>query len=126
LCIRTLDLGFVALRLPHQQRRGLAVERISRIRVAQELWQKHLENVDHVVHWRPRLIDDVEADGAGELVDVGVEDAVYEADARALVGVLVWELDVDFPEAAFEGGWRGVSGVWDWLGYLLTYFLRDP
>jgi hypothetical protein len=75
------------------------------------LWQEDLEDVDHVVHWRPGLVDDVEADGARQFVDVGVEDAVYEADAWALVGVLVWELDVDFPEAAFEGGCRRLAGV---------------
>lgn len=40
----------------------------------------------------------------GQLVDIGVEDAVHEADAGALVGVLVGQLDVDLPEAALEGG----------------------
>lgn len=38
-----------------------------------------------------------------QLVDVGVEDAVREAYTGRLVGVGVGELDVDFPEAAFEG-----------------------
>lgn len=44
-------------------------------------------------------------DGGGnvQLVDVGVEDAVHEAYARALVGVLIGELDVDFPKATGEG-----------------------
>lgn len=44
--------------------------------------------------------------GGGEnvqLVDVGVEDAVHEADAGGFVWVLVGELNVDFPEAALEG-----------------------
>ena len=66
------------------------------------------------------MIDHVEADGAGpgegdqkgtvglltgkglQLVDVGVEDAIHEANARAFVGVLVGQFDVDFPEAALK------------------------
>jgi hypothetical protein len=41
-----------------------------------------------------------------------VEYPVHEADARALVWVLVWQLDVDLPEAAFEGscGWSAEVG----------------
>ena len=38
-----------------------------------------------------------------QLVYVGVEDAVREADAGRLVGVLVGQLDVDFPDTTFEG-----------------------
>lgn len=38
-----------------------------------------------------------------QLVDVGMEDAVDETNARRLVGIIVGELDVDFPVAAFEG-----------------------
>jgi len=34
-----------------------------------------------------------------------VEDAVDEADAGRFVGVLVGQLDVDFPQAAGEGCW---------------------
>ena len=37
-----------------------------------------------------------------QLVDVWMEDPVYEADARALVRILIWELHVDFPKAAGE------------------------
>ena len=44
--------------------------------------------------------------GCGErrvqLIDVWVEDAVHEADARTLVWVLVGELNVHFPESAHE------------------------
>ena len=39
-----------------------------------------------------------------QLIYVRVEDAVHETDAGAFVGVLVGELDVDFPETAGEGG----------------------
>jgi hypothetical protein len=41
--------------------------------------------------------------GALQLIDVGVEYPVHETNARALVRILVWEFDVDFPEAAGEG-----------------------
>ena len=34
-----------------------------------------------------------------------MEYPVYETDARRFVGILVWELDVDFPEAAGKRGW---------------------
>jgi hypothetical protein len=90
------------------------------------LRDEDLEDVDHVVHGRPCLVDDVEAYRAGatcvsalstdyrarrcvffeqnvQFIDVGVEYPVHEADARTLVRVLVWQLDVDLPEAALEG-----------------------
>ena len=51
-----------------------------------------------------------------QLIDVGVEDAVHEADAGAFVGVLVWELDVDFPESAGERCCGGVSLVHRGMG----------
>jgi hypothetical protein len=38
-----------------------------------------------------------------QLIDVWMEDAVHEADARRFVRVLVWYFDVDFPVAAGEG-----------------------
>ena len=37
-----------------------------------------------------------------QLVDIGMEYPVHEADTRALVGVLVWQLDVDLPQSADE------------------------
>ena len=62
-----------------------------------------------------------------QLVDVGVEYAVHETYAWALVGILVGELDVDFPEATGEGRWKAVCGQimlgpWGMMG---TYSLRD-
>jgi hypothetical protein len=38
-----------------------------------------------------------------QLVDVGVEDAVHKPNARALVRVLIRQLNVDLPETALEG-----------------------
>jgi hypothetical protein len=34
-----------------------------------------------------------------------VEDAVDEADAGRLVGILIWDFDMDLPVTAGEGGW---------------------
>lgn len=42
-----------------------------------------------------------------QLVDVGMEDAVREADAGRLVRVGIRELDVDLPQTTFEGGVGG-------------------
>ena len=39
-----------------------------------------------------------------QFVDVWVEYTVDKTDAGGLVGILVGKLDVDFPEAAGEGG----------------------
>jgi len=39
-----------------------------------------------------------------QLINVGMEDAIDEAYAGALVGILVGQLDVDFPGAALERG----------------------
>lgn len=68
---RTPDLGIVALLIPHEKRGSLAVERVGRVRVAQELREENVEDVDHVEHGRPRLVDHVEADRTRELIDVG-------------------------------------------------------
>ena len=61
----TLDLDIICLWLFHQKRRRLAVQRIRRIGVAQELWEEDFEDVDHVVHGRPCLVDHVKAYRAG-------------------------------------------------------------
>jgi hypothetical protein len=37
-----------------------------------------------------------------QFIDIWVEDAVYEANARALVRVLVGQFDVDLPETSLE------------------------
>ena len=38
-----------------------------------------------------------------QFIDIGMEDAVDEADTWTLVGILIWELDMDLPKAASEG-----------------------
>jgi len=49
------------------------------------------------------LVDDIEADGAGEFINVWVKYSVDEADARALVWILIGQLDVDLPETTLKG-----------------------
>lgn len=71
------------------------------------MWKEDFEDVDHIVHGRPGLVDDVETDRTGELVDVWVEYSVDEADAGRLVGVLVGDFDVNLPVAAGERGLVG-------------------
>lgn len=44
-----------------------------------------------------------------QLVNVRMEDAVHEAYAGRLVGVVIWELDMDLPEAALKRRCRLVS-----------------
>jgi len=39
-----------------------------------------------------------------QLIDVGVEDSVYEADARRLVRVRIRKLDVNLPCSTFKRG----------------------
>jgi hypothetical protein len=104
----TFDLHIIRLWILHQHRSSLSIQRIGRIGVSQQLRQKDLEDVDHIVHGRPSLVDDVETHAAGQLVDVGMEDAIDKADAWRLVRVLVGELDVDFPETAEKGCCKSV------------------
>ncbi len=43
--------------------------------------------------------------GEGEqLINIWVVDLVLETDRRRFVGIIVWDLDVHAPEAAFVGG----------------------
>lgn len=55
----------------------------------------------------PGLVDDVEADGAGGLVDVGMVDPVHEADGGALEGVLHGEVHLHIipPFPSQTQGW---------------------
>jgi hypothetical protein len=103
--VHTFDLGIVALGFPHQKRGCFTIKRVCGVGVSQELWEKDFEDVDHVVHWRPCLVDDVEADGAGavyaldhfarcsrlhiQLIDIRVEDPVHKADTWTFVRVLI-------------------------------------
>lgn len=118
----TFHLSLIGLWLPHHQCCCFAIQRIGRIGIAEELRQEDLKDVDHVVHGRPGLVDDVQTDrtraeidlsaretGAApqqsnsQLINVGVEDAVDKANAWALVRILVREFDVNFPMTASEG-----------------------
>lgn len=61
----TFHFSVVGLGLAHEHGCCFAVERVGRVGVAEELREEDLEDVDHVVHGGPGLVDDVEADGAG-------------------------------------------------------------
>jgi len=60
--MHTLNLGIVAPGLAHQKCGSLSVKRVGWVRVPQQLWEEDLENIDHVEHGRPCLVDNVEAD----------------------------------------------------------------
>lgn len=60
-CKCTPDFGFVAFRLSHHQSCRLAIERVLRVRIPQQLGEEDFEDVDHVEHGRPCLVDNVEA-----------------------------------------------------------------
>lgn len=79
---------------------SVAVQRVDGVRVGEQLRQERFEHVDQVVHGRPCLVDDVEADGAGCLVDVGMKDAVHEADGGRLERILVGQVHAHLPHAA--------------------------
>lgn len=49
-----------------------------------------------------------------QLVDVWVKDAVHEANARALIRVLIGQFHVNFPMPASEGSWRFWSARGHW------------
>lgn len=70
--MRTFDFRLVYLGLAHQERSSFAVQRIGGVRVAEELGQKDFEDVDHVEHGRPCLVDDVQADRAGTIAYISV------------------------------------------------------
>lgn len=56
----TPNFGLVILGFPNQQRSRLAIQGVRWIRVPQQLGQENLEDVDHVEHWRPSLVDDIQ------------------------------------------------------------------
>jgi hypothetical protein len=41
--------------------------------------------------------------GDVQLIDIGMKYSVHEANAGALIGILVGELDMDLPKSAGEG-----------------------
>jgi len=66
----TFDLGIVARGISHEEGGGLTVEGVGRVRVAEKLREEDLEDVDHVKHGRPGLIDNIEAHGPGPSIHV--------------------------------------------------------
>ena len=60
----TFHPRFVCFGISHKQCGSFSVEWVCWIWVAEELGKEDLEYVDHVKHWRPGLVDDVEANRA--------------------------------------------------------------
>jgi hypothetical protein len=58
--VLTPNFGVVCAWFPNQHGSSFAVERIGGVGVSQELREENLEDVDHIEHWRPGLVDDVE------------------------------------------------------------------
>lgn len=44
-----------------------------------------------------------------QFVNVGMEDLVHESDAGRLERVLIWELNVDLPDATSERSWDSMK-----------------
>lgn len=109
LCL-TFDLGLVTLWLAHHERRRLAVERVRWVRVAQQLRQEHLEDVEHVVHGRPRLVDDVEADTTRPAV---CQSCVGSCRCKTCISsILGWKMRFTKPMLGdLYGYWSG-SSTW--------------
>ena len=97
---------------------GFVVQRVSGVWVKQQLWQKYFENIYQVVHWRPSLIDYIQTYRARtlklkfeseqrtreylRLVDVRMENPVFEADGRRLVRVHIRQPHLNFPKSLQE------------------------
>lgn len=62
MCRRALHFRVVALRFSHEKGGRFTVQGIGRIGIAEELRDEHLEDVNHIVHGGPCLVDDVETD----------------------------------------------------------------
>ncbi|KAK6706262.1 hypothetical protein SNK03_010086 [Fusarium graminearum] len=61
LSLHTFDFSIVALGFSYQQGCCFAVERVGRVGVSQKLGEEDLENVDHIKHGRPSLVNDIQA-----------------------------------------------------------------
>lgn len=101
------DPRVVLLRMPHQERSSFTIQRVVGVRVAEQLREEHLEDVDHVEHRRPSLVDHVQAYRSTEFIDIGMEYLVHEPDTGRLEGVLVRQLNVDLP---YTSGERSLGG----------------
>ena len=111
----TFDLGIIALWFSHQQCSGFAVQGVCWVWISEELGKEDFKDVDHVVHWGPRLVNHIEANRSGtksmlmidrhyrawspavQLVDIGMKNSVDETDAGALVWILIGQFHMDFP-----------------------------
>jgi hypothetical protein len=44
-----------------------------------------------------------------QFIDVWMEDAIHKSNTRALIWILIWQLDVDLPQTANKRSWGAVS-----------------
>lgn len=58
----TFDFGIISLWFSHQKRSRLPIERVCGVWISEQLRQEDLEDVDHIEHWRPGLVDNIQAD----------------------------------------------------------------
>jgi len=62
--------------------------------------EERLEYIGEIIEGGPGLVDDVQTDGAGHLVNVGMVDLVHEADAGRFERILFWQMDPHFPNTS--------------------------
>lgn len=92
-------LGLVFLGLVQVESGRVAVQRIDRIRIREQLRQKRLEHVHQIVHGRPRLIYHVQTHRARRLVYIRVKYPIHETDRRRLERILVRQVDAHLPHS---------------------------
>mmetsp|Transcript_157 Transcript_157/g.476 ORF Transcript_157/g.476 Transcript_157/m.476 type:complete len:209 (-) Transcript_157:293-919(-) len=69
----------ILIRVAHQERCRLSVERIGRIGIQEKLREEHIKHVKQIEHWTPRLVDDVETYGPRHFIHIGMEHSVAKA-----------------------------------------------
>jgi hypothetical protein len=80
----TFDFCLVCRRFTHHQCGSFAIERIGWVGICKQLREKDLEDVDHVVHWRPGLIDDIQTNRSGPEQAVSFWEAQLSLDSVIL------------------------------------------
>ena len=91
------DFIFIGILVAHHERSRLAVQGVRGVRVEEKLGQEHLKDIHKVEHWAPGLVDHIQADRTGHLIDIGVIDLVGEANGRGFVRVSFGEFNPDLP-----------------------------
>ncbi len=103
-----LTVDIATLGLTHQQRGRLAVQRIRQVGVPEELGEEDLEDVDHIKHRRPRLVDDIQAYGARPMIPTLSSPELPTQDIYSLYSVRVWYIRIRICPAYSSSmlGWK--------------------